>query len=155
TKISKSIWNKFFELALSDFSQLIAPKQIVFCEGTQKGRKCSNFDAQIYTKIFEEKYHDTTFISIGSCSEIEDLENQSVKIVSNHLRYSKIIKFVDRDDKSAVEIAKLANKGIKTPDKRHIENYLLDEELIKKLCSEKGKLDKIDECLKAKQEALK
>lgn len=36
TKISKSIWNRFFELALSDFSKLISPKQIVFCEGTQQ-----------------------------------------------------------------------------------------------------------------------
>lgn len=44
TKINKSIWNRFFELALSDFSKLISPRQIVFCEGTQQGRKCQNFD---------------------------------------------------------------------------------------------------------------
>lgn len=154
TKISKSIWNKFFELALSDFSKLISPKQIVFCEGTQQGRKCANFDAQIYSKIFEEAYHDTTFISIGSCNEIEDLENQSVKVVSNLLKSSKIIKFVDRDDKSSEEIAALEIKGIKTLARRHIENYLLDDEIIKKLCIERGKEDKIDECLSAKEEAI-
>lgn len=155
TKINKSIWNRFFELALSDFSKLISPRQIVFCEGTQQGRKCQNFDAQIYSKIFEEKYHDTTFVSIGSCNEIEDIENQSVKLVSNILKASKIIKFVDRDDKSNAEVAELLTKGIKTLDKRHIENYLLDDEIIKKLCIAQGQEDKIDACLIAKQDAIK
>lgn len=155
TKISKSIWNRFFELALSDFSKLISPKQIVFCEGTQQGRKCKNFDAQIYGKIFEQKYHDTTFISLGSCNEIEDLENQSVKLVSNILKASTIIKFVDRDDKSDSEIAELLTKNIRTLEKRHIENYLLDDEIIRKLCISKGQEDKIELCLTAKQDAIK
>lgn len=74
---------------------------IVFCEGTSKGRKYKDFDAQIYTKIFENKYHDTKFISIGSSTEIENIENQSVKVVSNILKTSSIIKFIDRDDNSA------------------------------------------------------
>lgn len=155
TKINKSIWNRFFELALSDFSKLISPKQIVFCEGTQQGRKCQNFDAQIYSKIFENKYYDTTFVSIGSCSEIENLENPSVKIVSNILKSSTIIKFVDRDDKSEAEVADLLTKGIKTLKKRHIENYLFDDEIIKKLCVINEKEDKIEDCLTAKIEAIK
>jgi predicted ATP-dependent endonuclease of OLD family len=78
-KIDKTIWNRFFDLAFADFSQLIAPKRIVFCEGTSQGRKYKDFDAQIYGKIFEQKYHDTNFISTGSSSEIENIENQSVK----------------------------------------------------------------------------
>lgn len=155
SKISKSIWNKFFELALSDFSKLISPRQIVFCEGTQQGRKSKNFDAQIYSKIFEQKYHDTTFVSIGSCNEIEDLENQSIKLVSNILKASNIIKLVDRDDKSDLEVAELLSKGIKTLVKRHIENYLLDDEIIKKLCIIHGQEDKIETCLTAKQDAIR
>lgn len=154
TKISKSIWNKFFELALSDFSKLISPRQIVFCEGTQLGRKCKNFDVQIYSKIFEEQYHDTTFISIGSCSEIEDLENESIKLVSNLLKSTKTIKFVDRDDKSSNEVNELNKKGIKTLKKRHIENYLLDDEIIEKLCLKNNQIDKLEDCLKAKQDAI-
>lgn len=154
TLISKSIWNRFFELALSDFSKLISPRQIVFCEGTQQGRKCQNFDAQIYGKIFEQKYHDTSFISLGSCNEIEDLENQSVKLISNILKASTIIKFVDRDDKSTTEVLELLSKNIKTLEKRHIENYLLDDEIITKLCVTNGQEDKVELCLKAKQDAI-
>lgn len=154
TKISKSIWSRFFELALSDFSKLISPKQIVFCEGTQQGRKCQNFDAQIYSKIFEQKYYDTLFISLGSCNEIEDSENQSIKLVSNILKASTIIKFVDRDDKSEAEVSELLAKNIKTLERRHIENYLLDDEIISKLCVSSGQEDKVELCLKAKQDAI-
>ena len=106
-KIDKTIWNRFFDLTFADFSKLIAPSRVVFCEGTSQGRKYKDFDAQIYGKIFEGKYHDTTFISIGSSTEIENIENQSVKIVSNMLKSSSIIKFVDRDDKSLREMTRI------------------------------------------------
>jgi hypothetical protein len=102
-KIDKAIWNKFFDLAFADFSKLIAPKTIVFCEGSSQGRKYKDFDAQIYGKIFENKYHDSKFVSIGSCSVIEDIENKSIKILSNILKSSNILKFIDRDDKSPQE----------------------------------------------------
>jgi predicted ATPase len=154
-KIDKTIWNRFFDLAFADFSQLIAPQRIVFCEGTSQGRKYKDFDAQIYGKIFEQKYHDTKFISIGSSSEIENIENQSVKIVSNILKSSDIIKFVDRDDKSIQEISELFEKRIKTSSQRHIESYLLDDEIIIKLCHSLGQETLTQDCLDAKNEALR
>jgi len=154
TIINKTIWDRFFDLAFADFSQLIAPKRIVFCEGTSQGRKYKDFDAQIYSKIFENKYHDTKFISIGSSTEIENIENQSVKIVSNILKSSSILKFVDRDDKSAQEIEELLQKGIKTSKRRHIESYLLDDEIIIKLCINVGKPEYIADCLSAKEIAI-
>lgn len=152
--INKTIWDRFFDLAFADFSQLIAPQRIVFCEGTSQGRKYKDFDAQIYGKIFESKYHDTKFISIGSSTEIENIENQSVKIVSNILKSSSILKFVDRDGKSSEEIAELSAKGIKTSKRRHIECYLLDDEIIEKLCVSIGKPELIEQCLQAKQIAI-
>lgn len=152
--INKTIWDRFFDLAFADFSQLIAPKRIVFCEGTSQGRKYRDFDAQIYSKILGNKYHDTKFISIGSSTEIENIENQSVKIVSNILKSSDILKFIDRDDKSPQEIAELAQKGIKTSKRRHIECYLLDDEIITKLCTEVHKPELLADCLQAKQTAI-
>src|SRR5690606_1426243 len=94
-KIDRTIWDRFFSLAFADFSELIAPSQIVFCEGNPVGRKYRDFDAQIYGKIFGKKYHDTIFVSVGSSSELENIENQSVKIISNILKSTKIIKFID------------------------------------------------------------
>ncbi len=154
-QIDKAIWDRFFDLAFADFSQLIAPSRIVFCEGTLQGRKYKDFDAQVYGLIFEREYHDTKFVSIGSSSELENIENQSVKILSNILKTSTIIKFIDRDDRSEREINDLIDKGIKTSNRRHIESYLFDNELIKKLCDINGKTELLQECLTAKEQAIK
>ena len=152
--IDATIWNKFLELAFGDFAKLIAPKKVVFCEGTIQGRTYKNFDAQIYSRIFSSKHPDTSFVSIGSCSEIENEDNISMKIISEVLKNSTIIKFVDRDDKSEGEINDLKAKGIKVLNKRHIECYLLDDEIITKLCQSLKKEDKITECLNAKSQAI-
>ena len=152
--IGKAIWERFFELAIGDFSKLIAPQKIVFCEGDPSGKSNKNFDANIYNKIFARSYNTTQFVSIGSRSELENLDNKSMNIVSNILKSSEIIKFVDRDDNSPEEIEELLNKGIKTGKRRHLESYLLDDEIITKLCLENGKDDLIEECLKIKSEAI-
>lgn len=154
TKISRAIWDRFFDLAFADFSKLVAPRKIVFCEGTSQGRKYKDFDAQIYGRILGEKHHDTTFVSIGSCTEIEDLENQSVRVVSSILNSSEIIKFVDRDDKSEGEVRELYAKGIKVSLRRHIESYVFDDEIIEKLCNSHNKLALLSDCLQAKQDAI-
>lgn len=155
TKISRAIWDRFFDLAFADFSKLISPQQIIFCEGTSQGRKYKDFDSIIYGKILGEKHHGATFVSVGSCSEIENIENQSVKIISNILKSSQIIKFVDRDDKSDAEVNELSDKGIKTSSRRHIECYLLDDEIIQKLCLSVGKEELAEQCLDAKNSAMR
>jgi predicted ATPase len=153
-KINKAIWDRFFDLAFADFSHLIAPSKIVFCEGSNQGRIYKDFDAQIFSRIFESEFHDTKFISIGSCSELENINNQSVKILSNILNSSQIIKFVDRDDKSEQEVNELLHKGIKTSNRRHIESYLLDDELIRKLCESNEQSSLLQDCIDAKNQAM-
>lgn len=152
--INKTLWSKFLELALDDFSKLIAPVKVVFCEGSQKGRKYKNFDAQIYSKIFERSYPDVSFISIGSCTEIENKDNQSMLIVERLLPNSTFQRLVDRDDKSTQEIKELNASGIKVLAKRHIESYLLDDEIISKLCSSVGKDELIQACIEAKKQKI-
>lgn len=154
TQISRAIWERFFDLAFADFSKLISPQKIVFCEGTSQGRRYKDFDSLIYGKILGEKHHGATFVSVGSCLEIENIENQSIKIVSSILKASEIIKFVDRDDKSDGEVAELSEKGIRTSRRRHIECYLLDDEIIRKLCAVSGKEDLTEDCLQAKASAI-
>jgi predicted ATPase len=154
TRINKSIWSKFYELALADFAKLIAPKTIVFCEGSDKGRKFKNFDSLIYSLIFENRYPSTKFVSVGSCNEIEDFENNHLKIISSVLKSSQIIKLVDRDSRSDVEVQELKEKGIKTLKLRHIESYLLDDEILKKLCQVTSSDDKYDECILIKERVM-
>lgn len=152
--IDKTIWNKFIELAFGDFAKLIAPERIVFCEGDCKGRKYKDFDAQVYCKIFSSKYPTTSFVSIGSCADIENPDNVSMKIISQMMHNSEIIKCVDRDGKSPEEVNECKAKGIKVLNRRHIESYILDDEIIVKLCNDVGKPDKIAECIAAKKSKI-
>lgn len=152
--ITSTIWHKFMDLALGELSNMIAPSTVVFCEGTSKGRSVKNFDAVVYKRIFSSKYADVEFSSVGSCSEIENPDNVSMQIVKNLLKSSQIIKLVDRDDKSSQEIEDLKKNGIKVLNRRHIECYMLDDEILRKLCTSKGMDDKIDECLSMKTTAI-
>lgn len=101
--------------------------------------------------VFFHLNTDITFVSIGSCSELENDDNISMKIIKEVLKNSSIIKFVDRDDKSDDEVAELEAKGIKVLKRRHIECYLFDDEIIALLCKKYGYENKIDECLAGKK----
>jgi hypothetical protein len=152
--IDKTLWSKFLKLALDDFSTLIAPAKVIFCEGTQIGRKYKNFDAAVYSRIFERSYPDVSFISIGSCTDLENINNPSILIIQRLLPNSIFQRLVDRDDKSTQEIKELNTLGIKVLAQRHIESYLLDDEIISKLCSSVGKDELIQTCIDAKKQKI-
>ena len=154
SKIDATMWKRFLDLAFGDLSSLIAPSTIVFCEGTPQGRAYKDFDAQVYKKIFSSEYPDVCFSSVGSCTELANPDNVSMKIISNILGNSQMIKLVDRDARSEEEIAELNQKNIKVLSKRHIECYLLDDEILTKLCNTLGKSELITDVMLAKQDAI-
>lgn len=153
-KISRAVLEKFYELAFGDFAKLILPKTIIFCEGDPNGKARKDFDKKIYTIIFGDTHPDAFFISGGSCSEIEVIEQKFGEVMSVLLGNSNIIKVVDRDDRSEQEVSDLLAKKIKTLSRRHLEAYLLDDEVIRKLCESLGKSDKFTECIDAKKAAI-
>lgn len=154
SSIDSTMWKRFLDLAFGDLSTLIAPSIIVFCEGNPNGRRFKDFDAQVYKKIFEKEFPDVCFTSIGSCSEIENEDNTSMKIISKVLSNSRIIKLVDRDARTTEEISELNAKGIKVLSKRHIESYLFDNEILKLLCDKERKADKYNEILEMKKQKI-
>lgn len=154
TKIGRSIVSRFYDLAFGDYSRLILPKVIVVCEGSSKGERRKDFDKCVFETIFGEKHHDTLFYSGGSSSEVESFPSTTGDIVEAILRYTKIIRIVDRDDKSEEEVHRLIEKGVRVLSRRMIESYLLDDEVIKKLCTMTDSSEKIDECIRKKQEAI-
>ncbi|QUC68185.1 AAA family ATPase [Aristaeella hokkaidonensis] len=154
-KIGKAVMEKFYELAFGDFSKLILPQTIVFCEGSTCGNKRKNFDKSVYSTLFENTHPEAFFISGGSCNDIENIEDKHGEILSTILKNSKIIKLVDRDDRSEQEIEDLKQKGIRVLRKRHLEAYLYDDSVIRKLCDKMGKQDKFNACIEAKKTAIK
>ena len=154
TRISRAVLEKFYELTLGDFAKLMLPKTIVFCEGDASGKSRKDYDKSIYTIIFGNEHPEAYFISGGSCSEIEHIDQNYGEIMTKLLAGTNVIKIVDRDDRSAQEVKELEDKGIKTLSGRHLETYLLDDSVIKKLCKVNHKEDKYEECMVRKKEAI-
>lgn len=153
-KIGKAALDKFYELAFGDFAKLMLPQTIVFCEGNPNGGKRKDFDKTIYTVIFEQTHPEAFFISGGSCNDIEDIESKHGEIISTLLKNTKLIKIVDRDDRSEHEVEELYQKRIQVLRKRNLESYLLDDTLIRKLCEHVNQPEKYSECIEKKQEAI-
>lgn len=152
--ISRTVLNKFYELALGDFAKLMLPKTIVFCEGSSTGNRRKDFDKTVYSTIFENEYPNTMFLSGGSCNDLESLETRLGDVMKSVLNKSEVIKIVDRDDRTDNEVKELLQKGIRTLSKRNLESYLLDDTVIRELCKSVGKMEQYDECLKRKEEAI-
>ena len=153
-KIGKAVMDKFYELDFGDFAKLMLPKTIVFCEGDPNGKTRKDFDKVIYSTIFSDTHPEAFFISGGSCNDIENIEKTHGEIISTLLQNSKIIKIVDRDDRSPQEVADLAKSGIRVLKRRNLESYVLDDAVIKKLCDKVGKTEEYAACIQEKQQAL-
>jgi len=156
-KVDRNLWKRIFSVALDDIAELIAPSQIVFCEGkpiSDGKTRNTEFDAKIYRKIFSSKYPEVEFISLGGTN---DLEKDSVKIASaiGQLFTSiKMVRLFDRDDRSVEEIVDLKKDNSKVLSLRDLENYLWDDDVLRKLCKKYNAEDKINEILVTKTSLL-
>lgn len=151
SKIGRAVMDKFYELAFGDFSKLLLPQKIVFCEGDSCGTTRKSFDSSIYSTIFENTHPEAYFLSGGSCEEIINKLDASLgEVLKVLLKETKIIKVIDRDDRSNQEVDELKSNRISVLSKRNLESYLLDDSVIEKLCISVGKSDKVDECLQKK-----
>jgi predicted ATPase len=72
--VDRQFWKRVFNVALDDLAELVAPSEIVFCEGkteTIEKPKDKTFDAEIYRIIFQQTHPDTEFIALGGTSQVE------------------------------------------------------------------------------------
>ena len=109
----------------------------------------------VYSTIFADTHPEAFFISGGSCEDIENIEKTSGEIIKTLLQNTRVIKVVDRDNRSEQEIAELNANNIKVLRERNLESYLLDNSVIKKLCETVGKAEEYENCIKDKENALK
>ena len=73
------------------------------------------------------------FYSLGGCNDVVEKEN-IVRLIQTISPNTKVIKIIDRDDRSQAEINELQQKGVKVLSRRHIESYLLDDEVLDRWC---------------------
>ena len=140
-------WARTYDVALGDLAELVVTGRTVFCEG-------EDFDEECYRNIFKDTYPEVCFVSLGARGNVEKSVTAANLAIEKIARRAKVIGIVDRDKATDGEIKRNAKKGIRTLSRITIESYLLDDEVLTKLCEDHGAADKSNDLLAAKQNAL-
>lgn len=154
---SRAFWQRVLHVALDDLSALVSPARIVICEGAPLGaNKGPNvaLDADCYDRIFEQEYPDLKFISAGNSTQVESDRLALMEAMKALVSGAEIIRLIDRDDHSAVDISELQRRGVRVLSLRNIECYLYDDEVLTALCKSVGKEDLAATLLADKQKAI-
>lgn len=154
TSIDKVVWEKFLAIALGELKNSVLPSNIVVCEGSLLGNSRREFDASIYSLILSKSSQNITFISGGACNDIEKPDHAATLVLKNLMPRTKIVKLLDRDDRSDQEVQGLNQDGIYVTTRRNIESYLLDDEVLEEYLKSIEKHEKLADVLRIKAEAL-
>jgi hypothetical protein len=152
----RPFWQRSLKVALDDLAELVAPQTIVACEsGKKDGAPGQGFDAEIYNAIFAIEFPEARFVSIGSSSDMKGDRFLVVQAVADLIKGTEVLRLIDRDGMSEAEIAEHEAGGYRVLRRRHIESYMLDDEVLRLLCEAAGRSEKVDELLAAKQEDIR
>ena len=122
-----NFWAQTYDVALGDLAELVVTGRTVFCEGEE-------FDEECYRNIFRGTYPEVCFVSLGGRGNVEKSVTAANLAIEKIARSAKVIGIVDRDKATCDEIKRNAKKGIRTLSRTTLESYLLDDEVLTKLC---------------------
>ena len=142
---NRTTWKSIFSTALDDLTGLIAPNRIIYCEGRDEPRRDGSergLDAQVLNNIFNGEYPDTVFVSSGGNTELDQRSSIALAILGKVFPNMEIWVFKDRDMASGKLVSESDRKEyLDNQDERfrvmkrwEIENYLFDEEVLRKYC---------------------
>lgn len=157
SKPTRAFWEGVMHVALDDLAALVAPRQVVICEGNPVGTvagKNTEHDARIYEAIFGDVMPDTTFISAGNSKEVQNDFIGLATVLPKVASGMKIIRLIDLDDHTPSDVATFKSKGINVLSLRHLEAYLYDDEVLIALCKSVGKPEKAADLIAAKVAAI-
>lgn len=147
-------WKRHYNVALDDIAGLLAPKQIVLCEGSNEGDDPS-LDESCYNQIFAEEFPQTLFISVGAVSDVEKRMGGLLPLLEQIIDGTKIIRFRDRDELTGPEVRDKQKEDIRVMSGfRNIESLLLSDSVIKALCDKLDKPDQFAKILSARDSAV-
>lgn len=154
---SRDFWSRTLNVALGDLAALVAPEHVVLCEGRPSsgpGDVNAAYDAACFRVIFGPSHPEVDFISVGNSTDTARDRLGVGHAIQTLSTGTTVTRVVDRDFKSAEEIAALEAEGTHVLGRRHIEAYLFDDEVIEALCRSVGKLDKADEAKSMRAAAI-
>jgi predicted ATPase len=154
---SRAFWNHVFEVALGDLAGLLAPDQVVLCEGRVAGGTNvakAEFDARCYRRIFAREFPRTDFISVGNAPDVHTDRLEIGRSIQTIVTGTKVVRVVDRDSRSADEVRDLEAAGTRVLSRRHLESFLLDDEVLAALTQSLGKPELLGDVLALMAQAI-
>ena len=132
---------------MDDLVHLVSPRRIIYCEGRDtpgNGGSERGLDAKVYNAIFAERHPDTLFVSSGGNTELDQRSAIAIAILTKVFPKLEIWILKDRDIASGSEATgktrelylKQNADNHRVLQRREIENYLFDKEILKKYCIE-------------------
>lgn len=152
----RQFWRAMFQTALDDLAELVVPKYVVFCEGKRLGRsgRKPSFDVEVYRTIFSSQFPDVEFVPLGGATEVNQDGKTFGLLLSKLAPGIKTWKVFDRDDRHESEIQQLRSDGTQVLQRRDLESYLWDDEVLEALCIQNGQPEKVTELKAEKAAAL-
>ncbi len=150
---NRAFWERAYKVALGDLAALVAPSQVVICEGEPlASRPVGNHshDAKCYERIFEDEFPQTKFVSMGSDRQIIGDKRGLAEALRVLIGGLKVVRLIDRDNRTDGKISELRKEGVRVLSRRNLESYLFDGEVIQALATSVGKADKTEELLAEK-----
>ncbi len=151
TAPDRSFWRRVLDVALDDLAGLMAPSQVVLCEGTDPA---TGFDASVYRTIFADEMSNVEFLSVGNSGEVKRDHLGVANAIEVIAPGTQIIRLVDRDEHSDQEIALLREQGVRVLSRRNIECYLLADEILQRLCDHAEQPEKLSDAIQCRDQAV-
>jgi hypothetical protein len=149
----RPFWKRALQIALDDLAGYLAPDQVVLCEGGTSSPN-AKFDAECYNAIFGAEFPATVFLGAGNADDIQNDPRGVRSLVSALTPGVEVRRVIDRDDRTQAEINTMQAQGIHVLGRRHIEAYLLDDDVLTRVCAHLGDADQAPHLLTAKANAL-
>lgn len=132
---TRHLWQSIHQTSLEDLAGLVSPDIVYLVEGSTDSTTSAEkqqFDSRVLSKIFGDVYPEIEFQSIGNSGQVKRIGEA---LQASQAIRSEVRRIVDRDSKSPDEIAGLKSLGTLVWSQRELENYLLSDEIIEKLCA--------------------
>ena len=133
----RAFWQTTYRVALDDLADLIAPSNIVVCEGKEDAAT-SGFDADCYNRIFGDSHPDTLFVSRGGAKQVEKSE-VLIAVLQSVAQGADIWRLIDRDEMTESARKERIQQGVRVLTRRELENYLYAPEVLSTFCKRENK----------------